>query len=78
MGRTRKVGIAGRYGARYGSTIRLRVKKIEEARRAPHRCPRCRTRGKLKRISVGIWTCRKCKYTFAGGAYVPLTGKVSR
>ncbi|RLE51501.1 MAG: 50S ribosomal protein L37ae [Candidatus Methanomethylicota archaeon] len=78
MGRTKKVGSAGRFGARYGSTIRLRVKEIEEAMRAPHRCPRCRTRGKLKRLSVGIWTCRKCGHTFAGGAYVPLTGRVRR
>ncbi len=76
MGRTRKVGIAGRFGARYGATIRLRVKEIEEAMRAPHRCPRCKTRGKLKRISIGIWTCKKCGYTFAGGAYLPSTGIV--
>ena len=71
MGRTKKVGSAGRFGARYGSTIRLRVKRIEEAMRAPHRCPRCRTRGRVKRISVGIRTCTKCGLTFAGGAYVP-------
>lgn len=73
MGRTKVVGSAGRFGARYGATLRKRVKIIEERMRAPHRCPRCLTPGRLKRISVGIWTCRKCGYTFAGGAWVPRT-----
>lgn len=73
MGRTKVVGIAGKYGARYGATLRKRVKMIEERRRAPYRCPRCRVPGKLVRISVGVWTCRKCGYTFAGGAWVPRT-----
>ncbi|RLE82350.1 MAG: 50S ribosomal protein L37ae [Thermoprotei archaeon] len=73
MGRTKIVGAAGKYGARYGATLRKRVKLIEERRRTPHRCPRCRTPGRLVRISIGIWTCRKCGYTFAGGAWVPKT-----
>ena len=73
MGRTKVVGIAGKYGARYGATLRKRVKLIEEKRRAPHRCPRCFTLGKVVRVSVGIWTCKKCGYTFAGGAWVPRT-----
>jgi len=76
LGRTRKVGITGRFGARYGSTVRSRVRKIEEAMRAPHRCPRCKSRGKLKRLSIGIWTCKKCGYTFAGGAYVPFSSLI--
>lgn len=73
MGRTKVVGSAGRFGARYGATLRKKVRIIEEKMRAPHRCPRCRVPGKLKRVSVGIWTCRKCGYTFAGGAWVPRT-----
>ncbi|RLE65395.1 MAG: 50S ribosomal protein L37ae [Thermoprotei archaeon] len=73
MGRTKIVGPAGRYGARYGSTLRKRVKLIEEKRLAHHRCPKCNTAGKLTRISIGIWTCRKCGYTFAGGAWIPRT-----
>ncbi len=72
--RTKKVGITGRFGARYGSTIRKRVRKIEERMKQPHKCPQCRTKA-VRRISVGIWKCRKCDYTFSGGAYVPETSE---
>ncbi|HDI46239.1 MAG TPA: 50S ribosomal protein L37ae, partial [Candidatus Methanomethylia archaeon] len=48
MGRTKTVGPAGRFGPRYGSTIRKKVKMIEVKMRAPVRCPRCRTPGSLK------------------------------
>ncbi|MCS7105151.1 MAG: 50S ribosomal protein L37ae [Thermofilaceae archaeon] len=73
MGRTKVVGSAGRFGARYGSTLRHKVATIEAKMKSAHRCPRCFTRGRVKRISVGIWTCRKCGYTFAGGAWIPRT-----
>ncbi len=73
MGRTKIVGPAGRFGARYGSTLRKKVALIERRMRGPHRCPRCRTLGTLRRISIGVWHCRKCGYTFAGGAWVPRT-----
>lgn len=66
-----KVGPAGRFGARYGATIRTRVKNIEVLMHSKHKCPKCYSVGKLKRLSVGIWTCKKCGYTFAGGAYLP-------
>lgn len=73
MGRTKSVGSAGRFGARYGATLRKKVAMIERKMRGPHRCPRCRTLGTIKRVSIGIWTCRKCGYTFAGGAWTPRT-----
>ncbi|RLG76297.1 MAG: 50S ribosomal protein L37ae [Thermoprotei archaeon] len=74
MGKTKVIGIAGRYGARYGSTLRKRVKEILEKRYAPHTCPFCGVKGKIFRVSVGIWKCRKCGAVFAGGAYIPRTG----
>ncbi len=74
MGRTKVVGPAGRYGARYGSTLRKKVALIEiKMRDKSVRCPYCKTPGSLKRISFGIWRCRKCDAVFTGGAYVPIT-----
>uniref|UniRef100_A0A7C1P600 Large ribosomal subunit protein eL43 n=1 Tax=Thermofilum pendens TaxID=2269 RepID=A0A7C1P600_THEPE len=70
---TKIVGPAGRFGARYGSTLRKKVALIERKMRAKHRCPRCDTLGSLRRVSIGVWTCKKCGYTFAGGAYTPRT-----
>ncbi len=72
--RTRAVGIAGRYGARYGSTLRKKVRDILSKRYAPHTCPFCAAKGTVYRISTGIWACRKCGVKWAGGAYIPRTG----
>jgi large subunit ribosomal protein L37Ae len=38
----------------------------------PHRCPNCGL-PRVKRESVGVWTCRKCGFKFTGGAYTPAT-----
>lgn len=45
----------------------------------PHRCPQCGF-VRVRRVSVGVWKCSKCEYTFAGGAYTPFTklGVVAR
>jgi len=40
--------------------------------RKPHRCPQCGF-PRVKRVSVGVWGCRKCGFTFTGGAYTPTT-----
>ena len=72
MGRTKKVGRAGRFGARYGVTLRNRVAKIETAMKTAHKCPSCQTKA-VHRVSTGIWGCRKCGYTYTGGAYMPAT-----
>jgi large subunit ribosomal protein L37Ae len=72
MGRTKKVGRAGRFGARYGVTLRQRVAKIEMNMKTLHKCPSCQTKA-VRRVSTGIWGCRKCGYTFTGGAYTPAT-----
>lgn len=71
MGRKKLVGIAGRFGPRYGSTLRKRWKETMEKRYADHQCPFCGISGKVYRISSGIWRCRKCGAVWAGAAYVP-------
>ncbi len=70
--RTKKVGPAGRYSNRYGVKPRTQVRNVELIQRAKHECPSCGHK-KVKRVSTGIWQCRKCKAKFAGGAYFPRT-----
>ncbi|VEL31603.1 unnamed protein product [Protopolystoma xenopodis] len=70
--RTKKVGIVGKYGTRYGASLRKTIKKIEVSQHAKYCCNFC---GKtaLKRKAVGIWECRGCRKVVAGGAYVYIT-----
>lgn len=70
--RTKKTAMTARFGARYGVSIRRRVLEVELRQRGRHPCPRCAARA-LRRVSTGIWACRKCGHTYAGGAYVPET-----
>ncbi len=70
---TKKAGAAGRFGARYGGLARKKVATIERVQRAKHECPSCGAE-RVKRVSTGVWACRKCDHTFAGGAYTPQTG----
>ena len=69
MGKTKKVGVTGRYGARYGSTLRKRTRQILEKMKGDIICPRCITKGSVHRVSIGIWHCKKCDAKFTGGAY---------
>jgi len=69
---TKKVKSAGRYGSRYGVGIRKRVVEVESQQKAKHTCPKCHF-PKVKRISRGIFRCKKCNLKFAGGTYVPST-----
>lgn len=66
--------IVGRLGARYGRTVRKRVAEIEVNMKRKHTCPSCGNRA-VKRVSVGVWRCAKCEFTFSGAAYAP-TSKV--
>ncbi len=76
--RTKVVGIAGRFGARYGASLRKKWKEVMERRYQEYTCVFCGAKVRMKRISVGIWKCPKCGTVFAGGAYQPFTevGKV--
>ncbi|KAF4581906.1 60S ribosomal protein L37a [Ophiocordyceps camponoti-floridani] len=70
--RTKKVGVTGKYGTRYGASLRKQVKKMEVTQHAKYVCTFC---GKttVRRHSVGIWNCKSCKRTMAGGAYIVAT-----
>jgi large subunit ribosomal protein L37Ae len=70
MGRTKKVGSAGRFGVRYGKKLRERLLKAEAGHKQKHKCPEC-TKSSVKRIASGIWVCEKCGHKFAGKAYRP-------
>jgi large subunit ribosomal protein L37Ae len=57
-----------RFGARYGTTIKLRLGKVEAEQRRLHKCPYCNSI-KVKRVFLGVWQCRKCEAKFTGRAY---------
>lgn len=63
-----KVGSAGRFGARYGAKIRKKVAKIEKVQKSEQKCPVCKT-GNVKRVSKGVYVCKKCKNKMSGKAY---------
>ncbi|OJJ47009.1 hypothetical protein ASPZODRAFT_31362, partial [Penicilliopsis zonata CBS 506.65] len=64
-----EVGITGKYGTRYGASLRKQVKKMEVTQHARYICTFC-GKNTVKRQAVGIWECKACKKTVAGGAYV--------
>eukprot|EP00850_Spirogloea_muscicola_P008116 SM000042S15383 [mRNA] locus=s42:639848:641448:- [translate_table: standard] len=66
--RTKKAGICGKYGTRYGASLRKQVKKMEVSQHSKYFCEFC---GKfsVKRKAVGIWNCKDCGKVKAGGAY---------
>jgi large subunit ribosomal protein L37Ae len=70
--RTKKVGSVGRYQARYGVRARTVTRNIEIIQKRKQECPTCGHK-KVKRISTGIWQCRKCGAKYTGGAYIPQT-----
>ena len=70
--RTKKVGVTGKYGVRYGASLRKQVKKMEVSQHARYTCTFC-GKNSVKRQAVGIWECRSCKKTVAGGAWTVST-----
>ena len=70
MGRTKKIGAAGKFGARYGIKIRKRFLEVNKKLKSKNMCPSCQS-DKLKRVSSGIYECKKCGKKMTGGAYTP-------
>ena len=70
--RTQKAGATGRFGARYGVSVRRNAGMAMKKKSARTYMPNMPV-PHSKRKSVGIWHCTKCGYTFAGGAWEPFT-----
>lgn len=68
MVKTKKVKSSGRFGARYGKRVRIKTSEIEAIQRKKQICPFCK-KGVAKRLSKGIWQCKKCNKKFASHAY---------
>lgn len=72
MGRTKKIGRAGRFGARCGASSRKRVLAVELMAKRRYECPKCLSLA-VRKQSIGIWRCCRCGYSYAGGAFTPTT-----
>ncbi len=68
--KTKKVGPAGRLGARYGVRIRKRIADVEVVSKGKHECPKCKAVA-LGRTASGIWVCRRCGAKIASSSYMP-------
>ena len=64
----KKIKSAGRFGARYGKRAKASLIKVEEKQRKKQKCPFCSKMG-AKRLSKGIWHCKKCDKKFASNTY---------
>lgn len=67
MVKTKLVKAAGRFGVRYGQRVKRKIAKIEEKQRQKQACPFCNK--VIKRLSKGIWKCKRCNKKFAAHAY---------
>ncbi len=66
--KSKKTKSSGRFGPRYGKTVKNRLVKIESKQRVRQKCPFCERMG-VKRVSKGVWNCPKCKKKFASDTY---------
>jgi large subunit ribosomal protein L37Ae len=64
----KKTKSAGRFGARYGRSVRAKLVNVEQKQRLKQKCPYCEKMG-VKRLSKGIWECSKCGKKFASDIY---------
>jgi len=65
----KKTKSAGRFGARYGRSVRFKTASVETLQRKKQKCPLCNRFG-AKRLSKGIWKCSKCNKKFASDTYI--------
>lgn len=68
MALTKELSSIKRFGPRYGGTVKHKLALIEREHKRLHKCPSC-SKKSLKRLSAGIWQCKKCGVKIAGKAY---------
>jgi len=68
MARTKKVKASGRLKKGYGTVVRRKLVAVESKQRKKQKCIFCK-KLTAKRLSAGIWKCKKCGKSFTGGAY---------
>ncbi|BBL45787.1 50S ribosomal protein L37Ae [Nanobdella aerobiophila] len=69
MSHTQILKSTGRFGARYGKSIREALLDIEKNyRNKRNKCPYCNYYS-VKRVAYGIWSCKHCGKVFTGKAY---------
>ena len=66
--KSKKAKSSGRFGSKYGRSVRAKLVKVETKQRLKQRCPFCKKLG-VKRLSKGIWQCSKCNKKFASNTY---------
>lgn len=66
--RTKKQGIVGKFGTRYGGSLRKIAKKYEISQHAKYNCQFC-GKDQVKRQAIGIWKCKACLRTVVGGSW---------
>ena len=75
MTKTKKVGLSGKFGPRYGSTLRKQWNVIAEKQKGFVKCPKCETKIRNMREFVGVWHCKKCGAQWTGGAWESATSR---
>jgi len=66
--KSKKTKSAGRFKARYGKGVKSKLIAVEEKSKRKQKCPFCGKLG-VKRLSKGLWHCKKCNKKFAYTAY---------
>lgn len=66
--KSKKSKSSGRFGARYGKSVRTKLVKVETKQKIKQKCPFCEKLG-VKRLSKGIWKCPRCDKKFASNTY---------
>lgn len=68
MAKTDKLKSTKRFGARYGPRGKIKLDKIERVQRSNQKCPYCNY-VKVRKVTLGVWNCKKCGATFTSRAY---------